>query len=107
MDAAIVEKLKAANPDIHLVQHREDGAVVVEAVLKRPPADEFRKFRAQLKNAARKDEAPEQLVRACCVYPDAASLTEIFRVRVGLIDTWAGKLIDLAGLAEECESVPL
>ncbi len=107
IDPKIIDTLKASNPDLHLVTHKEDGVVVVEAVLKRPPADEFRKFRAMLKNPARKDEAPEALVRTCCVYPDPAALTEIFRVRVGLIDTWAGKLIDLAGLAEECESVPL
>jgi hypothetical protein len=60
-----------------------------------------------LKHPGRKEEAPEALVRACCVYPEPAELTEIFRVRVGLIDTWAGKLIDLAGLVEECESTPL
>lgn len=107
IDPQIIEKLKAAHPDLHLLQHKEDGEVVAEVIVKRPPPDVFRKFRAMLRNPARKDEAPEQLVRDCCLYPDPAALAEIFRVRVGLIDTFAGKLIDLAGLSEDCESVPL
>lgn len=107
IDPKLIESLKATNPDLHRFAHKEDGAVVVEAIFKRPPADDFRKFRAMLRTPARKDEAGESLVRTCCVYPEPAALTEIFRVRVGLIDTWAAKLIGLAGLSEECESTPL
>lgn len=107
IDPKIIETLKTTNPDLHLLKIVEDGAAVVEVIVKRPPADTFRKFRAMLRNPARKDDAPEQLVRDCAVYPEAAGLTEVFRVRVGAVDTFAAKLIELAGLTEECESSPL
>lgn len=107
IDPRIIETLKASHADLHLLRIVEEGETVVEVVARRPAADVFRKFRAMLRNPARKEDAPEQLVRDCVLYPEAVELVEIFRVRVGAVDTFAAKLITLAGLTEGCESSPL
>ena len=103
IDAQIAADLKAKHgADLHLLSH--DG---VEVVCKRPGKGEYRRFRHMTIDEKRKEDAAETFVRDCTVYPDGQALAAIFEVRPGLIDTFAARLIDLAGTAKECETVPL
>jgi hypothetical protein len=91
-------------PDLHLLRS-PDGSI--EVVAKRPGRGEYRRFRRMTLDERKKEDASETFVRDCIVFPDAAELAKIFEVQPGLVDTWASKLIDLAGTAKECEAVPL
>lgn len=88
--------------DLHVLAH--DG---VEIVCKRPGKAEYRRFRHMTLDERRKEDAAETFVRDCTVYPEAKELGVAFEVRPGLIDTFASKLVELAGTAKECEAVPL
>ena len=103
IDPTIAAALKDKHgPDLHVLSH--DG---VEIVVKRPGKAEYRRFRHMTLDERRKEDAAETFVRDCTVLPDAKALAAEFEVRPGLIDTFAGKLIELAGTAKECEAVPL
>jgi hypothetical protein len=105
IDKDVIEKLKEKHgDDLHLLSN--DG---VEFVFKRPPKEVYRRFRAK----ATRDEgsgagdAAEGLVFACLVFPEAPALMVAIEKQYGLIDTFANKLVKLAGAAKECEAVPL
>ncbi len=103
IDPEIVEELKAKHgTDIHLLSH--DG---VEVVAKRPGKAQYRRFRHLGIGERTKEDAAETFVRDCVVYPDQPGLSSEFEKRPGLIDTFCGKLLDLAGTAKDCEAVPL
>lgn len=103
LDPKIIEDLKTQHGnDLHLLEH-EDVALIV----KRPGKAEYRRFKSQVDDARRQETASEDFVRACCVYPPAVDLASIFNRRYGLTDTFASRLIDLAGLSKDATSTPL
>lgn len=103
IDPKTIDELKAKHGgDLHLL--RNDG---IEVVAKRPGKPQYRRWRQATSDEKRRQDAAETLVRDCIVHPDQEALTTIFDVRPGLIDTFCGELLELAGTAKECEVVPL
>jgi hypothetical protein len=103
IDPKIAAELKEKHgSDLHVMNH--DG---VEVVAKRPGKVEYRRFRHMTMDDRRKEDAAATFVRDCIVYPAAADLEREFEKRPGLVDTFANKLVELAGTAKECEAVPL
>lgn len=103
MDKTLIEDLKAKNQGMDL--HRLVCAGL-EIVVKVPGEVEWRKFQVASRDERRRLEAPTKLVYDCLVFPDAQALSAAVAKRPGLITSFAGKLVDLAGVAE-CESDPL
>lgn len=103
IDPKIAEELKAKHgADLHVLAH--DGC---EVIVKRPGRFEYRKFRKETLDERKKEDAPENFIRACCVYPEPADLSRMLEARPGLVDTFSGALIDLAGTSREADVSPL
>ena len=103
MDAKVIEELKAAHGSgLHLIEH--DG---VEVVAKRPGGPQYRRWKQLTLDEKRRIDAGATLVRDCVVHPAAAELQALIDERPGLVDTFAGKLVELAGASQEATVTPL
>jgi len=102
IDPKIIDDLKAKHPGAKLHRLAHSGA---EIIVKPPGEAEYRKFKAKTKNDRLVAAAGEGLIYDCLVFPEAAVLATMIGERPGLVDTFTNALVDLAGLAKECEEV--
>lgn len=68
-----------------------------------PQTGVWRRFRSQMQEAKRRDEASEQLFRACLLHPSQEVFNAMLEDEPGLLDTFASELCEVAGLAKEVE----
>jgi ribosomal protein L19 len=94
-----IDKLKSAHGELHQVD-AGDGERAISVIVKVPNRERWNRFKAQVQDAHRKALAMEALVRDCVVHPVAAELDRIIEVRPGLVETFGGKIAELAGLEE-------
>lgn len=102
IDPKIIEELKAKNPGAKLHRLVHSGA---EIVVKAPGEAEYRKFKRKAGDEKQRANAGEGLIYDCLVFPEAAAFAAIVSDRPALVDTFANTLVELAGLAKECEEV--
>lgn len=73
-------------------------------VLVRMPATAvWRRFRSEMNDVRRRDDAGERLLRSCLLHPDQAGFDAMVEDQPGLLDTFANELAEVAGLAKSVE----
>ena len=97
-----IDDTKAANPgtDVHSIF---EAKLEVECLFRRPPPGEWKRFREMLINPDTKVMANKSLVYACRLWPEKAVFEELVDQREGypgLVDTFTGKLCEIAGVSE-------
>jgi hypothetical protein len=103
LDPKTIDELKAKHGnDLHLLSH--DG---VEFIAKRPGPAQYRRFRRMASDERQRADAAETLLRDCVVHPDQQGIGTALGTRPGLVDTFGGKLLELAGADKDCEVRPL
>lgn len=96
--AETIEKLKAAHPGVTL--EKLVHPTLDADVMARPPTEgEWKHFQAQRQDDQQKVGANKQLALACIVYPDRDALKKMLAEHPGLADSWAGELVEMAGVA--------
>ena len=80
----------------------KDGAH--EVIVRLPTRPEWKRFMAQSRK--KDDNASEVLLMCCIVHPDKSGQTALFARYPALVDSFAAKLCELAGL-DEVESEKL
>ncbi len=99
IDDKLIERLKAEHGEVHLLEH--DG---IEVVVKPAVRPEWKRFNEMRGDPARKVGAAEQLLRDCCVFPDAAGLAAILARKPGLAETFGGECAEISGLTNKVTS---
>lgn len=97
------EQIKAANPGAECVPItvREPGGAEHGFVFKVPPRAEWQRARSMLEDPAKKGQVGEALVFGCLLYPSPEEMRALIERRPAWTERIAGKLIDLAGAADE------
>lgn len=95
-------KATHAGAELHLVESGEDAIVV-----KVPNRAQWRRFVAESANKTpgAASAAMENLLAQVTVWP--ASTADVYDRRPGLVETFAGKVAELAGLAQEASAKKL
>jgi hypothetical protein len=94
----VLEKLRAANPGVELVQLEALG---IGFVFKSPPRAEWKRFRAMYNNPAQQADAFEALVFGCLLHPTADDLRRALDRKPALAELFGAKLADAAGISAE------
>jgi len=97
-DDSTIQRLKAEHGEVYLV---ESGGVAV--VVRPPRSPEYKRFRSLVMDEKRRPDALERLTRDCVVWPDPEELDALLERRPALAEVVGGKLLELAGAAEEVE----
>lgn len=99
-----LDELKAQLPGVKLHElSYEDASIVVRA----PSRMEFRKWKAEAAEDAKKLDAPESLLLACTVHPRGEDLEALFDAQPGLVDTFALQVLNIAGFSMKAEKKAL
>jgi hypothetical protein len=99
LDEKTIEDLKAKHGEIHLLELES-----AEVIVKVPDRDAWRRYRDMQRDEKRAAGAPERLLRDCCVFPDAAGLETLLAGRPGLVESFALKCQEIAGLSDKVAS---
>jgi hypothetical protein len=88
---------KAANPgvEIEVLQHDK----LPDEVLARVPSIETYTLFRNMQADGKKVEASLFLVQSSVLAPDRAGLMKMLEARPGLIEVWAGEIIEMAGVS--------
>ncbi len=99
-----IEAVKGAHPgaELHMVEHG-DAAIVVRV----PNRTQWRRFIVESSNKTpgAASAAMENILAAVTVWP--RSTADLYDARPGLVETFAGKVCELAGLASEASAKKL
>lgn len=71
--------------------------------LRTPTVGNWRRFRSQMTNPAKRDEAGEVLLRGCLLSPSKEVFDGWLEERPGLLDTFASELAEVSGLSKDVE----
>lgn len=90
-----VDELKAQHGDVVELSHAGRSIIV-----KRPSRAVWRKFQAKARGPGplAQHDALEGLVRDCLVHPDPAGFDAMLEALPGLVATFGGELVELAGV---------
>lgn len=91
-DAAV-----AANPgvEIEVLQHDK----LPDEVLARVPSSQIWGVFRNMQNDGKKMDAALFLVQSSVLYPERTELTKMLDAHPGLVEVWAGELIEMAGVS--------
>ncbi len=107
IDEALVNSLKSKHPgcDLRQIGDEDEDPIIVRT----PTLAEWKAFKAQARddNKAKAMDAPAWLVKTCCVWPEDATRKEIIDRKPAIVDTWANKLAEFAGVRESIASKKL
>jgi hypothetical protein len=100
-ESALVEDLKKQHgvSRVHVFTAETGETVYVRT----PPIGAWRRFRSQMQNPTKRDEAGEVLLRGCLLSPDKNTFDAWLEERPGLLDTFASELAEVAGLSKDVE----
>ena len=98
--AAILEKFPGAKT-LTAQYGEEEAPQVAEIIVKVPGRAEYRRFKTLGLDERRRVDAGETLLRDCCLSPDAKGLADLLERAPALAETFSGKLLELAGMAQE------
>jgi hypothetical protein len=95
---AQIEKHRAANPgrELHVIRNDDHD---LEILVKAPDDGEWKRFRSMQADDAQKYLAPRALVMGSILEPSATEFTAMLATRPGLAETFAGELIEIAGVS--------
>jgi hypothetical protein len=79
----------------------ELSASGVSVLVRAPSRGEYKRFRSDSFDAAKRSDAVERLCRACVVAPDAATFDRILDARPALADVFGARVLELAGATAE------
>lgn len=96
----IVEKAKSEHGEVHVLTAEGGEAVIC----RRPTRGEYRKFKADRADDAKRIMAVESLFLSCLVHPPPAEFDAVLDRRPALADVFGVKLLELAGFDEKVES---
>ena len=100
-EAELVEQLKKQHGIGKIFMF---AAETGETVYCRAPAvGVWRRFRSQMQNPAKRDEAGEVLVRSCVLFPEKGIVDAWLEERPALVETFADELAQIAGLSKDVE----
>lgn len=101
IDEDTLERLRDdhAGEDLYLLSSR-DAAIVV----RKPTRPEYKRFRAQSADPAKRDIAMESLVKSVLVHPSAKEFDALLDRLPALCEEFAGEVLEFAGMAGEAES---
>jgi len=74
-----------------------------KAFFRAPSNPVWRRFRSHMSDTRKRDEAGENLVRSCLLYPDKATFDGWLESRPALIETFTDELAQVAGLSKDVE----
>lgn len=98
----VIEKLKAEHGELTQLTHGPD-----EVIVRTPNRAQWKRFRAQIGNEKRRDDALELLLRDCVVHPEKADFDAMLDRRPGLAETFGAQVVELAGAVKEPEKKAL
>lgn len=100
-ELALVDELKAKHniTRVHVFTASTGETVYVRM----PLAGPWRRFRSQVTNETKRADAAELLFRTCLLHPSQEAFDLMLEERPGLLDNFAGMLIELAGLERSTE----
>lgn len=116
---SILSALRGKYPDadLHSLTHRIEDDTFVAVVRASGVSGEWRRFKQQSVDAAKRASAAENLFRACTVWtPGAktiesqdvkAAVDDLLERKPGLADTFGNKLAAVLGLDQEAEAKKL
>jgi len=93
-----ITKLKEAHPgaELHHIHNEDTG---VDVVVKAPSESEWKRFRSMQSDPEQRAHAIGVLFRACLVHPAAQEFAPIIAAKPGLVETFGGDLVDIAGVS--------
>ena len=97
-----IDAAKAAHGDVRLLT--SDG---VQVLIRKPRPGEYKRWRRDSMDAARRADALEDLLRAITVAPDAAGLAALLEERPGLAEEFAGAMLELVGITGRADAKKL
>lgn len=100
-ELAFVESLKAKH-GVSKVYALDDGDGHVVYV-RMPSVGVWRRFRSQIQDARKRDEAGQVLFYSCLLHPDAEAFRALVELQPGIVDSFASEVCELAGLAKDVE----
>lgn len=99
----IIQKLKTEHGSA-LYRKSAAGETVV---IKPPNRGVYEQYKADVADTAKRAIATERLVRQAIVWPEPATVNDMFERKAGLIETFAGEALELIGFAVKVESEKL
>lgn len=100
-EQALVTELKEKHGINRVHKLSVDDATAI--YVRMPPSGVWRRFRSQVNDPRKRDEASETLLRSCLLHPSQEQLTTMVDERPGLMDNFGGMVIELAGLGDKGE----
>lgn len=97
-EAKLVEDLKKKHGITQV--HRHTAETGEQVYLRMPEVGVWRRFRSQLHDERKRADAPEIVLRSCLLHPDQAGFDAMIAERPGLLDFFAGCLLEMAGLGK-------
>jgi len=97
-----IAAVKAANPstEVHLLTHDE---LPDQVIVRSPTGAEWRMFRNMQSDddGGQKVAAGRMLVDSCVVHPPKGELAAMLEAHPGLVETWAGEIVEIAGVTRK------
>ena len=97
-----VAELKAKHSDLTLLK-----AGSFEIVVRPPTREEWKRFRKEASDDAKKSDSVEGILRACTVYPDASEVVSMLAKKPALAEKFGKEVLELAAGVEEVEKKAL
>lgn len=93
-----IAKHRAAKPgrELHVIRNEDHD---LEILVMAPDDGEWKRFRSMQANDDQRYLAPRALVLGCILEPSAQEFTAMLAVRPGLAETFAGDVIEIAGVS--------
>lgn len=106
IDKAKIDELKAANPGakLHLLTSEE---AETEFVVKPPTRAQWKRFKTEIQDPAKRASAIETLCLDCVVYPARAEFEQLLERAPGIASSLSEEIADIAGVVEKFEKKAL
>lgn len=107
MDQTKIDELKAANPGVKLHLLTPEGINGAEIVVKAPTRAQWKRFKTETQDVAKRATAIETLCLDCVVHPSRTEFEALLEKYPALAQTFAGEIGELAGAVEKVEKKEL
>jgi hypothetical protein len=106
LDQKKIDELKAAHPGAKLHQLTPEGHDAV-FVVKPPTRAQWKRFRTESQDTAKRATAIETLCLDCVVHPPRAEFEQLLERLPGMAASLAGEIAEIAGTVEKFEKKEL
>lgn len=96
----VIKRVKAANAAVTEVHHLTHPELPDEVLVRPPSRQEWRIYQNHRHDAdvVKRSMAPDVLVETCVIHPSREDLGKMLEAHPGLVETWAGDLVEIAGV---------